>query len=261
MKCLGCHNEMVARWHGEVHIDQCPNCEGTWLDWGELGPILENAEKVYSPEAWIDAVSAKGVDRGNPLPKACPLCEGTLVKFEYGVNSGIFLERCPVKHGLWLGPGELERIQILVEKINRQYSLPDTDEAPPATGGLRCPRCRERLFATSYEGVLLDACSRCGGCWCDEPGLGRILKRRQVTFAPTDHPEIQPDRTRARVSKPQELIPQLPCPSCDTLMKRSNYQYSSGIILDTCPHKHGIWLDKGELEKVQIFKERWESKG
>jgi Zn-finger nucleic acid-binding protein len=35
-----------------------------------------------------------------------------------------------------------------------------------------------------------------------------------------------------------------------------NYDYSSGIILDRCPEGHGLWLDGGELEKVQITREQ-----
>ncbi len=37
-----------------------------------------------------------------------------------------------------------------------------------------------------------------------------------------------------------------------------NYDYSSGIILDRCPQGHGLWLDGGELEKVQIVREQSE---
>ncbi len=30
-----------------------------------------------------------------------------------------------------------------------------------------------------------------------------------------------------------------------------------GIIIDRCPECHGIWLDGGELEKVQVLVESW----
>ncbi|NDC23341.1 MAG: hypothetical protein EB078_06810 [Proteobacteria bacterium] len=38
-------------------------------------------------------------------------------------------------------------------------------------------------------------------------------------------------------------------------MNALNYAYQSGVVIDTCPNGHGVWLDSGELEKVQIFKE------
>ena len=37
-------------------------------------------------------------------------------------------------------------------------------------------------------------------------------------------------------------------------MLRFNYQYSSGIFIDRC-EQHGVWLDAGELKKIQIFAE------
>ena len=27
-----------------------------------------------------------------------------------------------------------------------------------------------------------------------------------------------------------------------------------------CKRKHGVWLDRNELEKIQVFSERWETK-
>ena len=36
--------------------------------------------------------------------------------------------------------------------------------------------------------------------------------------------------------------------------------FSSGIIIDKCPNKDGIWLDESELEKIQIVVEEWEKK-
>jgi Zn-finger nucleic acid-binding protein len=35
-------------------------------------------------------------------------------------------------------------------------------------------------------------------------------------------------------------------------MNRQNFAHSSGIVLDVCA-KHGVWLDRGELERVLGF--------
>jgi Zn-finger nucleic acid-binding protein len=40
-------------------------------------------------------------------------------------------------------------------------------------------------------------------------------------------------------------------------MRPTNYNYSSGIIIDSCPNGHGVWLDNLELEKVQANGEHW----
>ena len=47
---------------------------------------------------------------------------------------------------------------------------------------------------------------------------------------------------------------ELACPRCNKPMDTANYNYSSGVVIDKC-RDHGIWLDKNELEKVQIIRE------
>ena len=37
------------------------------------------------------------------------------------------------------------------------------------------------------------------------------------------------------------------CPSCDTELKMSE---RTGIEIDYCPQCRGVWLDKGELDKI-----------
>ena len=40
------------------------------------------------------------------------------------------------------------------------------------------------------------------------------------------------------------------CPRCGILTEMFNYCYDSNIFLDKCPSCHGLWADKGELERV-----------
>lgn len=37
------------------------------------------------------------------------------------------------------------------------------------------------------------------------------------------------------------------CPTCNTELKMSE---RSGIEIDYCPHCRGVWLDRGELDKI-----------
>ena len=48
------------------------------------------------------------------------------------------------------------------------------------------------------------------------------------------------------------------CPRCHETLPPVNYQGNSGIIVNTCENGHGIWLDAGELPKIQIFMEQWD---
>lgn len=37
------------------------------------------------------------------------------------------------------------------------------------------------------------------------------------------------------------------CPHCDTVMQEIT---KTGVLLDLCPSCKGVWLDRGELEKI-----------
>ena len=45
------------------------------------------------------------------------------------------------------------------------------------------------------------------------------------------------------------------CMSCGREMSKEQFKYWPGIRLDRCPKCSGLWLDRGELEKCQIY---WE---
>jgi len=106
-----------------------------------------------------------------------------------------------------------------------------------------CPRCQIALETSDYQGVALEACSRCGGQWLDPEHLKTILDTLE---APQGHP-AQPgnvvDRRKAKEN--------LPCPSCGQQLEPFNYAGDTGIILDKCFRCGHIWLDAGELEEVQ----------
>ncbi len=44
------------------------------------------------------------------------------------------------------------------------------------------------------------------------------------------------------------------CPSCATQMRRYVHQYASGVWVDACD-THGVWLDDGELERLEAYAE------
>ena len=42
-------------------------------------------------------------------------------------------------------------------------------------------------------------------------------------------------------------MPLMSCPTCDTAMQEVS---RSGVQIDICPRCKGVWLDRGELEKL-----------
>ncbi|HLE01461.1 MAG TPA: zf-TFIIB domain-containing protein [Bdellovibrionota bacterium] len=126
-----------------------------------------------------------------------------------------------------------------------------------------CPRCeRQKLDSETYESVTVDRCPRCNGLWIDQDELGTILNSREKKFSKELISEAiskaAPGISEAEsqtVSSPVRLPK---CPRCEHSLRLLNYNYSSGIIVDTCSEGHGIWFDRAELEKLQAHWEHWE---
>jgi Zn-finger nucleic acid-binding protein len=103
--------------------------------------------------------------------------------------------------------------------------------------------------------VTVDVCLSCG-VWLDTGELERIIAAREKTFTQAQIEETF--RANSAGLPPGEKAGQAACPKCGAAMDTFNYNYSTGIILDSCPQGHGAWLDKGELERVQIHMEHWD---
>jgi len=122
-----------------------------------------------------------------------------------------------------------------------------------------CPSCGQSLEEQTYEGIQIDACATCGGVWLDDGELEEIVQRRDATFS-QEQIDAVPGAHKPVTVKKEEMGDGYKCPKCGVACHRSNYAYTSGIIIDKCPNRHGIWLDESELEKIQIVVEEWEKK-
>jgi len=121
---------------------------------------------------------------------------------------------------------------------------------------MKCPRCDGELETEIYEGVEIDRCLNCQGKWLDSEELTKIIVTKEKTFSPE---LIHEALVSAYSGVPEdESRTILKCPKCQTAMRSINYDYKSGVIIDSCPRGHGTWFDKDELEKVQIHREYWD---
>ncbi len=114
----------------------------------------------------------------------------------------------------------------------------------------KCPRCHGPLAGCEFEGTTVEMCGRCGGQWLGPEDLRALIDARNAAWSQKDleafrHPGLQGVPLA-------DLREDLPCPSCGETMTAFNYGGDSGIILDRCPACGGIWLDGGELDKVQM---------
>ena len=54
----------------------------------------------------------------------------------------------------------------------------------------------------------------------------------------------------------QKGLKEMACPKCGSEMEIREYGYCSQIIIDLCPKCSGIWLNKGEIQALEVFCER-----
>ena len=117
------------------------------------------------------------------------------------------------------------------------------DEKP-----LPCPRCRESMQALRLGDTVARECGACGGLWLDPLSLQRLCDGREVRAE-----VVSALGARVPSVRPlPDVVRYVPCPLCGRIMNRKNFAQSSGVVLDVCVN-HGVWLDRGELERVLSF--------
>jgi Zn-finger nucleic acid-binding protein len=108
-----------------------------------------------------------------------------------------------------------------------------------------CPRCQQELRAAEVASVKVEECPACKGLWFEDQELRLTKDRTDADLAWLDfdiwkHPERFQRHPRA-----------VPCPSCRPDRGMVGVQYgSTGVTIDCCENCHGMWLDRGELDRI-----------
>lgn len=125
---------------------------------------------------------------------------------------------------------------------------------------INCPRCNTQMKEIDYEGVRIDTCPGCEGEWLDADELKKIVARREEVFTSDEIAKVRETIDEPQAVSQDELKEALSCPCCNVPMESFNYACTTGLILDRCGACRGIWMDKDELERVQILGEKWEQR-
>ncbi|HET8579671.1 MAG TPA: zf-TFIIB domain-containing protein [Nitrospiraceae bacterium] len=106
-----------------------------------------------------------------------------------------------------------------------------------------CPRCTVTLGThVTPDGEQYDLCPQCHGLWLDRDEFHRATRTKTGDRQTEEY-------VRGPLRDPPTYIS---CVRCGTTMNRKNFGRISGVIVDECGD-HGIWLDAGELQKIQHF--------
>lgn len=109
-----------------------------------------------------------------------------------------------------------------------------------------CPRDGAALRSEEYEGVTVDVCPVCRGCWLDRGELEVIQETRGSSADDQGEPsptEMAEQRDRASIA----------CVRCGTTMETREHGFASQVLVDSCVEGCGMWLDEGELAALERF--------
>lgn len=122
---------------------------------------------------------------------------------------------------------------------------------------MQCPIDKIELKTRPYEGnIEVEECSSCKGIWLSKEKLFAIEKCKENDYHETIEDNKPASEARMEVSISVEKPRGLNCPSCQSPMVANEHGYFSGIIIDSCLSCRGVWLDRGELEALEIFFEK-----
>ena len=114
-----------------------------------------------------------------------------------------------------------------------------------------CPRCQLPMSSEPYEGQDVDFCSTCWGHWVDPVSFKKILTSEVYEFTKSDKESII-KRWSGNNSTMMSTADEIKCPNCDKTMKQMPFTTGCGVVVDSCK-EHGIWLDGGEIKRIQIY--------
>lgn len=118
---------------------------------------------------------------------------------------------------------------------------------------MNCPVCSIVLTSTTYEGEPAGECRLCTGRFVQFSSLKTIL---EADSAPRSDATLAAalDAAGSSANCSPDAAPVRLCCECGTEMQRRIHAYDTGVWIDACAD-HGIWLDSGDLERLQAMAE------
>jgi len=108
---------------------------------------------------------------------------------------------------------------------------------------MKCPKCKADLFTFSIDGIDLEQCDKCEGIWFSKDELRKVKDKADSDLNWLDF-EIWKRTDKFKI-KSQKYN----CPDCNDKLEALDYD-NTNIEIDYCKTCEGVWLDKGETEKL-----------
>lgn len=104
---------------------------------------------------------------------------------------------------------------------------------------MECPKCDSIMEDVTYHGLTVERCTHCKGIWF--PGIEhkQLKEIKGSEVIDIGSPEL---------GKEYDLLEDIHCPVCDTVMDRVPDLFQPHIHFEICIHGHGSFFDAGEFK-------------
>lgn len=109
--CPRCRTPLEVHMAGKEEYDLCPSCSGMWLDRGEFRVVTSEYDVYRKEEVNGEYLKPPAKDPVEYIP--CVRCGKMMNRKNFGKISGVIVDECG-RHGVWLDPGELEKIRHFI---------------------------------------------------------------------------------------------------------------------------------------------------
>ncbi len=118
----------------------------------------------------------------------------------------------------------------------------------------QCIKCSCPQESIDVFGVAIDRCPKCGGLWLDGGEIDQLNEQRHARGddASLEEAIARLAKRHSRGGTPvmrsgEQVVASTPCPACSGKLTAVAF---AGSTIEQCNACHGVFLDKGELEKA-----------
>jgi len=254
--CPRCKEKMDIKNKDGLEIDYCTFCGGILFDNYELTEAIDkNINDIDSGSPFV--VDRIKIERSMYSKIKCPRCNKPMREFNYSYvdkkNAGqtgkihdtdIVINSCLDCRTVWLDKGEFNAIKLArgldfsIDTVKQEIHIDKS-----ASKKQLCPNCKDiNLESISRKGIQVDYCPKCFGIWFDQGELSHFfdnsLKEKKTISKGKDSTIDEKNRN---------------CPNCNLPLSKHNYHMNILVLVDSCLKCKGIWLDRGEFNKIKEY--------
>lgn len=120
---------------------------------------------------------------------------------------------------------------------------------------MACKNCGSELENLNQNKDFIKKCNTCSGLLILDNNLVNAIELiDELENKEVINRENTPADEKPSDYKSDDFISEIDCHECNTPMEKFEYMYSSGIHINRCPNCEAVWLEKGKLREIFIYR-------